>query len=117
TRAAVAASASASAGVAAIEAVFPTRVMSFVTLFIAANGHVPTDVQARVVGVLTLAVLLAKISGIEHAFWVVVATLTVLRSNVATTGTTIVSAVFGNLAGVLLATVATLAIGAHAAPM
>jgi uncharacterized membrane protein YccC len=69
---------------------------------------------ARAGVALALAVLLAKISGIEHAFWVVLATLTVLRSNVATTGTTIVSAVLGNLAGVLLATVATLAIGAHA---
>jgi uncharacterized membrane protein YccC len=155
TRAAVAASASATAVVAAIEAVFPTRVMSFVTLAMAANAIVLTDRTARVVGddfgmvepiapegalrrarrvltphltlgavwfrnslragaALALSVLIAKISGIEHAFWVVLATLTVLRSNVTTTGTTVVSAVIGTLAGFLVATAATLAIGTHA---
>jgi uncharacterized membrane protein YccC len=155
TRASLAANVSATAVVAAIETVFPTRVMSFVTLAMAANAIVLTDRTARVVGddfgmvepirpedalrraqrvlvphlapgavwfhnsaragvALGLSVLIAKISGIEHAFWVVLATLTVLRSNVATTGTTVVSAVIGTLAGVLLATAATLAIGAHA---
>jgi len=155
TEAAVAANAPATAVVAAIEAAFPARVMSFVTLAMAANAIVLTDRTARVVGddfgmvepiapegalrrarrllvphltlqavwfrnslragaALALSVLIAKISGIEHAFWVVLATLTVLRSNVATTGTTVVSAVIGTLAGFLLATAATLAIGAHA---
>ena len=154
TKAAVAASTSATAVVAAIEAVFPTRVMSFVALAMAANAIVLTGRTARVVGddfgmvepiapedalrraqrvlvphlapgavwfrnsaragvALALSVLIAKISGIEHAFWVVLATLTVLRSNVATTGATVVSAVIGTLAGFLLATAATLAIGAH----
>jgi uncharacterized membrane protein YccC len=155
TQAAVAAGASATTVVAAIEAVFPTRVMSFVTLAMAANAIVLTDRTARIVGddfgmgepiapedalrrarsvlaphlapgavwfrnsvragaALALSVLIAKISGIEHAFWVVLATLTVLRSNVATTGTTVVSAVIGTLAGFLLASAATLAIGTHA---
>ena len=155
TRAAVAASTPATAVVAAIEAVFPTRVMSFVALEMAANAIVLTGRTARVVGddfgmvepiapedplrraqrvlaphlalgavwfrnsaragvALALSVLIAKISGIEHAFWVVLATLTVLRSNVATTGTTVVSVVIGTFAGFLLATAATLAIGTHA---
>jgi len=155
TRSAVVASTPATDVVAAIEAVFPTRVMSFVVLAMAANAIVLTGRTARVVGddfgmvepiaaenalrrahrvlmphlapdavwfrnsaragvALALSVLIAKVSGIEHAFWVVLATLTVLRSNVATTGTTVVSAVIGTLAGFLLATAATLAIGAHA---
>ncbi len=144
--------------VAAVEAVFPTRVMSFVALAMAADAIVLTGRTARVVGddfgmvepiaaenalrraqrvlaphlspravwfrnsvragvALALSVLLAKISAIEHAFWVVLATLTVLRSNVATTGSTVVSAVIGTFAGFLLATAATLAIGAHPLPM
>jgi hypothetical protein len=41
---------------------------------------------------LALAVLVAKMTDIGHAFWVVLATLSVLRSNVATTGSTVVSA-------------------------
>ncbi|TMH30272.1 MAG: FUSC family protein [Betaproteobacteria bacterium] len=155
TRAAVAGSTPATVVVAAIEAVFPTRVLSFVALAMAADAIVLTGRTARVVGddfgmvepiaaedtlrhvqrvlgphlspravwfrnsvragvALALSVLLAKISGIEHAFWVVLATLTVLRSNVATTGTTVVSAMIGTFAGFLLATAATLAIGAHA---
>ncbi|MCG6861440.1 MAG: hypothetical protein LJE70_09235, partial [Chromatiaceae bacterium] len=63
---------------------------------------------ARAGAALALSMLIAKLSGIEHAFWVVLATLTVLRSNVATTGATVVSAVIGTFAGFLLATAATL---------
>ncbi len=62
---------------------------------------------------LALSVLVAKASDIQHAFWVVLATLTVLRSNVATTGSTVVSAVLGTFAGFILATVVMLAIGDH----
>jgi uncharacterized membrane protein YccC len=154
TRRAVVGSTPAIAVVAAVEAVFPTRVMSLVALAMAADAIVLTGRTARVVGddfgmvepiaaestlrhvqrvlvphlspravwfrnsvragiALALSVLLAKISGIEHAFWVVLATLTVLRSNVATTGATVVSAVIGTFAGFLLATAATLVVGAH----
>lgn len=62
---------------------------------------------------LALSVLVAKAMDIGHAFWVVLATLAVLRSNVATTGTTVVSAVVGTFAGFVLATVAILVLGPH----
>lgn len=62
---------------------------------------------------LGLSVLVAKVSDIQHAFWVVLATLTVLRSNVATTGSTVVSAVIGTFAGFLLATLAMSAFGSN----
>jgi uncharacterized membrane protein YccC len=145
----------AAAVVADVEAVFPSRVLSFVALAMATDAVVLSGRAARVVGdafgteeptvaedaqqhvlrvllphlspravwfrncvragaALALSVLVAKVSGIEHAFWVVLATLTVLRSNVATTGATVISAVVGTFAGFLLASAATLAIGSHA---
>ena len=64
---------------------------------------------------LALSVLVAKAIDIGHAFWVVLATLAVLRSNVATTGATVISAVAGTFAGFVLATVAILALGPHPA--
>jgi uncharacterized membrane protein YccC len=62
---------------------------------------------------LALSVLVAKATDIAHAFWVVLATLAVLRSNVATTGATVVSAVVGTFAGFVLATLAILVLGSH----
>lgn len=63
---------------------------------------------------LALAVLVAKVSDIGHAFWVVLATLSVLRSNVTTTGASIVSALGGAVAGFTLATLGMLVVGQHA---
>ena len=62
---------------------------------------------------LALSVLVAKVSDIGHAFWVVLATLSILRSNVATTGATVVSALVGTLAGFVLATAAITVLGPH----
>jgi uncharacterized membrane protein YccC len=62
---------------------------------------------------LALAVLVAKASDISHAFWVVLATLSILRSNAATTGATVLSALVGTLAGFLLATLTMWLLGAH----
>jgi uncharacterized membrane protein YgaE (UPF0421/DUF939 family) len=62
---------------------------------------------------LALSVLVAKVTDIGHAFWVVLATLSILRSNVVTTGTTVVSALVGTLAGFLLASVAITILGPH----
>ena len=62
---------------------------------------------------LGLSVLVAKVTDIAHAFWVVLATLTILRSNVATTGATIISALIGTLAGFLIATVTITVLGPH----
>lgn len=60
---------------------------------------------------LALAVLVAKASDISHAFWVVLATLAVLRGNASSTRATIVSALAGTVAGFALATVAMLLLG------
>lgn len=60
---------------------------------------------------LALAVLVAKASDIGHAFWVVLATLAVLRGNVSTTRASIVSALAGTVAGFVLATVAMALLG------
>lgn len=68
--------------------------------------------SARAGVALALSVLVAKVSDIQHAFWVVLATLTVLRSNVVTTGSTVVSAVFGTFAGFVLASLVLFAFGA-----
>ena len=154
TRAAVAEDVPAPAVVAAVHAIFPVRVLSFVALSMATDAVVLTGRSVRVdsddfgvveateaegalryaarvlmphlslravwlrnslrAGVaLALSVAIAKVSGIEHAFWVVLATLTVLRSNVVTTGSTALTAVTGTVAGFVIATVAHLAIGGH----
>ncbi|MDN4614157.1 FUSC family protein [Leifsonia sp. F6_8S_P_1B] len=51
---------------------------------------------------LGLAVLLAKVSGVEHSFWVVLGTLSVLRSSALSTGQTVLRGVLGTAAGVVL---------------
>ncbi len=51
---------------------------------------------------LALAVFIAGAFGLSHAFWVVLGTIQVLRSNALGTGRTIVLAVAGNAIGVLI---------------
>ncbi len=139
--------------VAAFAAVFPIRVLSYITLAMAVDALVigghrmrveddfalvePAEPQGtwsrvretlrphmalrsvwlhnslRAGLALALSVLVAKAIDIGHAFWVVLATLSVLRSNVATTGATVVSAIAGTFAGFVLATVAILVLGPH----
>ncbi|MGH1523914.1 FUSC family protein [Leifsonia sp. L25] len=60
---------------------------------------------------LGLAVLLANLTGVQHSFWVVLGTLSVLRSNALSTGQTVLRGVVGTAVGVLLGAVAMLAIG------
>jgi hypothetical protein len=48
---------------------------------------------------LAVSVLLARILGLEHAFWVVLGALTVLRSNALSTGRTTVEAIVGSVIG------------------
>jgi uncharacterized membrane protein YccC len=62
---------------------------------------------------LALSVLVARVTDVAHAFWVVLATLSVLRSNVVTTGATVISAVAGTVAGFVIATVAIIVLGPH----
>jgi uncharacterized membrane protein YccC len=61
---------------------------------------------------LGLAVLLADLTGVEHSFWVVLGTLSVLRSNALSTGQNVLRGVIGTavgvaIGGVLLAVVGT----------
>ncbi len=51
---------------------------------------------------LGLAVLVADLTGAEHAFWVVFGTLSVLRSNALSTGQNIVRALLGTTAGFIV---------------
>jgi uncharacterized membrane protein YccC len=48
---------------------------------------------------LAAAVLVADLSGVQHGFWVVLGTLSVLRSNAASTGSTAVRAIGGTVIG------------------
>jgi uncharacterized membrane protein YccC len=78
--------------------------------------------QARVRGVwfensvrgaagLTIAVYVAQRASLQHAFWVVLGTLSVLRSNALGTGATIVQAVAGTAAGIIAGGLVISAIG------
>lgn len=60
---------------------------------------------------LGLAVLVAKLTGVEHAFWVVLGTLSVLRSNALSTGQTAVRGVLGTVVGVVVGAAALTVIG------
>lgn len=60
---------------------------------------------------LGLAVLIAKLTGVEHAFWVVLGTLSVLRSSALSTGQTALRGVLGTVIGVVVGALALLAIG------
>ncbi|WP_338184020.1 FUSC family protein [Jatrophihabitans sp.] len=51
---------------------------------------------------LAAAVLVADYSGVQHSFWIVLGTLSVLRSNALTTGQTAVRGLLGTLAGFIV---------------
>jgi uncharacterized membrane protein YccC len=61
---------------------------------------------------LALAVFVAKQTGVQNGFWVVLGTLSVLRSNVLGTGATVVSALAGTAVGILVGALLVKAIGA-----
>jgi uncharacterized membrane protein YccC len=60
---------------------------------------------------LGLAVLLTRVTRVEHSFWVVLGTLSVLRSNALATGRTALLAIAGTVVGFVVAVALTLAIG------
>jgi Fusaric acid resistance protein-like len=62
---------------------------------------------------LGLAVLVADLSGVQHAFWVVFGTLSVLRSNALSTGQNIVRGMLGTTAGFVVGAVLVAAIGTN----
>jgi uncharacterized membrane protein YccC len=51
---------------------------------------------------LAAAVLVARLTGVEHSFWVVLGTLSVLRSNALNTGQNIVRGILGTAAGFVI---------------
>jgi uncharacterized membrane protein YccC len=61
---------------------------------------------------LTIAVYVAQRASLQHAFWVVLGTLSVLRSNALGTGATIVQAVAGTALGIVVGGLLVVAIGA-----
>jgi uncharacterized membrane protein YccC len=60
---------------------------------------------------LAVSVFVAQKAGVQHAFWVVLGTLSVLRSNALTTGATVVSALAGTAVGIVVGAGLIIAIG------
>jgi uncharacterized membrane protein YccC len=60
---------------------------------------------------LGVAIGLAELTGAQHSFWVVLGTLSVLRSNALSTGSTVVRALLGTLVGFVIGAALVLAIG------
>ena len=63
---------------------------------------------------LAIAVLLADTTGVQHSFWVVLGTLSVLRSNALSTGQTALRGVLGTAVGVLVGAALLFVIGTDA---
>ena len=63
---------------------------------------------------LALAVLVADLAGVGHSFWVVLGTLSVLRSNALSTGQNVLRALSGTVAGIIVGVGLILAIGLNA---
>jgi hypothetical protein len=59
------------------------------------------------------AVLIANLSGVQHAFWVVLGTLSVLRSNALSTGQNVVRGLLGTVAGFTVGGVLVVLVGTN----
>ena len=64
---------------------------------------------------LAIAVYIAQRTGLQHGFWVVLGTLSVLRSNALGTGWSILSALAGTAVGIVIGALLVIAIGTHEA--
>jgi uncharacterized membrane protein YccC len=64
---------------------------------------------------LAVAVYIAQRTGLQHGFWVVLGTLSVLRSNALGTGWSVVSALAGTAVGIVVGALLVIAIGTHEA--
>jgi len=64
---------------------------------------------------LAVAVFIAQRGGLQHSFWVVLGTLSVLRSNALGTGWSVVTALAGTAVGILIGAGLVIAIGTHEA--
>jgi uncharacterized membrane protein YccC len=62
---------------------------------------------------LAVAVYIAQRSGLQHSFWVVLGTISVLRSNALSTGSSVLSALVGTAVGIVLGAALVIAIGTH----
>ena len=62
---------------------------------------------------LAIAVYIAQRAGLQHAFWVVLGTLSVLRSNALGTGWSVLSALGGTAVGIVVGALLVIAIGTH----
>ncbi|MEN3282785.1 MAG: hypothetical protein V7607_3925 [Solirubrobacteraceae bacterium] len=62
---------------------------------------------------LGIAVLIANLSGVQHAFWVVLGTLSVLRSNALSTGQNVLRGLLGTVAGFAVGAALVEAIGTN----
>ena len=71
----------------------------------------------RAAAALSVAVLIAKVSSVQHGFWVVLGTLTVLRSSASATGTSALLALLGTVLGFIVAGALLVAIGATSAAL
>ena len=66
---------------------------------------------------LAAAITVADLTGVQHGFWVVLGTLSVLRTNATSTGSTALRAMIGVAAGFLIGAVLILAIGTSSAAL
>jgi uncharacterized membrane protein YccC len=64
---------------------------------------------------LAIAVYVAQRTGLQHSFWVVLGTLSVLRSNALGTGSSILNALMGTAAGLIVGAALITGIGTHEA--
>jgi len=64
---------------------------------------------------LAVAVYIAQRTGLQHSFWVVLGTLSVLRSNALGTGRSIISALGGTAVGLVVGALLVIGIGTHEA--
>ncbi|TCO32329.1 fusaric acid resistance family protein [Kribbella orskensis] len=69
--------------------------------------------SVRGAAALALAVLVADLTGVGHSFWVVLGTLSVLRSNALTTGQNVVRALAGTVVGILIGVALIFAVGSN----
>jgi uncharacterized membrane protein YccC len=69
--------------------------------------------SARAGVALAAAVAIADVTNVQHGFWVVLGTLSVLRTNAASTGATALRALVGTVAGFAVGAAVLLAIGHH----
>jgi uncharacterized membrane protein YccC len=62
---------------------------------------------------LALAVLVGQLAELQHAFWIVLGTMSVLRSNAFSTGSKIASALLGTLGGIIAGGLVVALVGSH----